>query len=101
MGYGNQAPVTKQGRTLIYTLGFASLLAFGAILARAGQVVSFLFDDAVIRIRWTFLLNSWVSCLVWGVLYYTWMLVIAATTMNWKKTRLDETFDLNDAYWCT
>jgi hypothetical protein len=99
IGYGNQAPATNAGRIMIYTLGFASLLMFGAVLARAGQVITAIFDDAFVRFHWNFLTRPWVTSLIFGAFYYLWMLVIATGTMHWKESRLGESFSLRDGYW--
>jgi hypothetical protein len=99
VGYGNQAPETNAGRIMVYTLGFASLLVFGAILARAGQIIAAIFEDALVRFHWTFLTSPWVTCLIFGAFYYIWMLVIAAKTDVWKEYRLGESFSFRDGYW--
>ena len=89
VGYGNQAPETTAGRSMVYTLGFASILAFAGILVAAGHIVSALFDDAVGRIDLKVLTVPWVACLVWGGFYYSWMTLIALVYVNWNKSRLD------------
>jgi hypothetical protein len=97
---GNQTPQTFGGVMMVFSLGFFSILAFGAVLASAGYIVSRIFDDAVNRRKLTFLSLPWVSCLVWGSAYYSWMALIAFYTEVWKKKRLnDESFTMNDGYW--
>jgi hypothetical protein len=88
IGYGNQAPETMGGRALIYSLGFLSILAFAGILASAGNIVSVIFDDAVDRIKLHSLTTPWVTCIVWGAVYYSWMGLIAAHTKKWKEEDL-------------
>lgn len=88
VGYGNQAPDTTGGRALVYTMGFLSILAFAGILAAAGNVVSVIFDDAVDRIKLHSLTTPWVACVIWGAVSYTWMVVIAAVTKNWKEEQM-------------
>jgi hypothetical protein len=99
IGYGNHAPVTDGGRTMIFTLGFMSVILFGAVLSQAGAVVSAILDDSVKRIRLQVLSWPSVSCLIWGSLYYAWMLVIAFVTQQWKVGRLGEAFPFNEGYW--
>lgn len=85
---------------MVFSLGFLSILAFGAILASAGYIISRIFDNAANRQKLKFLSWPWVACLVWGSAFYTWMALIAFHTQAWKKTRLnDESFSMNDAYW--
>ena len=84
---------------MVYTVGFVSILAFGGVLAAGGYILSYLFDDFVVRYGMAFLSKPWVGCLLWGGVYYLWMLLIAQYTILWKKRRLDEDFDLRDAYW--
>jgi Ion channel len=99
MGYGNQAPVTKTGRALVYTAGFVSILLFAAVLALAGHVVTAIVDDILARLKLAFLNKPWIACIMWGALYYLWMMVIAAKTINWKRRRLGDDFSSNDAFW--
>jgi len=99
MGYGNAAPETKGGRTMVYTLGFASLIAFGAILGNAGNIVTAIWDDWVERTRFKKIRAAWIGSIVWGALYYLWMLVTALKTKKWKEERLGEPFEFKDAYW--
>jgi hypothetical protein len=99
VGYGNQAPETNAGRIMVFTLGFASLLVFGAILARAGQIIAAIFADAFVRFHWNFLTRPWVICLIFGASYSIWMFVIAAQTDAWKEDRLGESFDLRYGRW--
>jgi len=93
LGYGNVVPSTEPGRAMVYTLGFLSIMIFGALVARAGAITSRLADDAMVRVRLRCLTVPWLSCLSWGTLYYAWMAVTAAVTIWWKQNRLgDETF---------
>jgi hypothetical protein len=85
---------------MVFSLGFISILAFGAVLASAGNIVSRIFDDAVTRRKLTFLSWPWVAMCVWGSAYYTWMALIAFYTKVWKQERLnDDSFTMNDGYW--
>lgn len=99
MGYGNQAPVTVAGRSLVYTFGFISILCFGAILAVSGHVVTAIVDDALVRFNLEFMNRPWIASIMWGALYYAWMVVIAVVTIDWKRRRLGQDFSSRDAYW--
>ena len=100
MGYGNQAPVTWQGRGLIFTLGFLSILLFGVILQRAGRVTSALFDDILSHFHYLRnLTRSWVLCAIWGIIYYGYMTINAYYIKTWKESRLGYPFSLADGYW--
>lgn len=100
VGYGNQAVSSTAGRSMVYSLGFLSLLVFAAILARSGQIVSAIWDDILANLHWHYLMRPWPSSFMWGTCYYMWMLVIAGHTVQWKRERLeDSSFGLNDGYW--
>lgn len=83
---GNAAIETTEGRTLVYTLGFFSILAFGGILIGAGSVVTAIADDASIRLHQRRLANPWVASFLWGALYYVWMIVIANVSITECQT---------------
>lgn len=72
---------------------------FGLILARAGRVVSAIFDDFLGRVHPAFITRPWVSFLFWTGMYWGWMVVQAELYMRWKEGRLDEPFDFQDAFW--
>jgi len=100
IGYGNQAPTTTAGRTMVYTLGFASILAFAANLAMAGYITSAIADDFAKRIHLNLLTRPWISSLVWGSIYYAWLLILASVTAKWKHNILgEENFSFRDGYW--
>jgi hypothetical protein len=99
MGYGNQAPSTDEGKLILYTLGFVSILLFGACSARAGRIVAAIFDDILGHLHWSFLTRPWVSCILWGALYYGWMAVVASIMVRWKEERLGESFTFKEGYW--
>ena len=86
---------------MVYTLGFASILAFAAILTSASYVVSAIAEDAVKRVRLVdFLTRPWIASLILGAIYYAWMLVLASMTDGWKHRRLGDTsFTFRDGYW--
>ena len=101
VGYGNQAPVTDEGRALIYTAGLASLILFGAVLGTSGYVLLTIFDDCVSRFWLSkFLKNPLVGVILWGAIWLWWAVLIATDTQWWWEARLPD-FDADrfDALW--
>lgn len=99
IGYGNTAPETDGARTMVFTLGFLSILLFAAVLAKAGSIVNAIVEDFLRRSHLTFLTRNWVQIIVWGALYYLWSLLIASYYIHWSLIRLDEEVSYKDAYW--
>lgn len=101
VGYGNQAPITLAGRSLVFTAGFLSILVFGAMLSRSGRVIADLMDQMMLKTHPSmerFAYPGW-GAVYWGVLWAFWMWVIAAVTTRWKKVRLNEDLGVGEAYW--
>jgi hypothetical protein len=84
---------------MVYTFGFICLLCFGVVLAYAGFVISSIVDDVFRKTKLDFLLNNWVSSLMWGCFAYSWMLVIAQVYVSWRLERLGDDISLADGYW--
>lgn len=99
IGYGNQAPVTWQGRGMIFSLGFLSILLFGVVLQRAGRVTSALFDDSLSRFHLRILSRPWFLSAVWGFIYFGYMTINAYYIKTWKASRLGDNFSLSEGYW--
>jgi Ion channel len=101
VGYGNQPPITRGGRLLVYSFGFFSILIFGAILGQAGSIVTMIVDDFFAMRRWHQVRKPRVACIMWGVMAFLWMLVIATQFVHFKRLRLDagDEFDFSDGYW--
>lgn len=100
IGYGNQSPVTTGGRTLVYTLGFLSIVVFAGVLATSSSIIASIIDDFLKRINFGFLSWPWLACLIWGSFWYLWMFGIATYYQQWRKDRLeDDEFSLRDGYW--
>lgn len=101
VGYGNQAPSTSEGRMLIYSAGFISLILFGAILGSSGYILLSIYDDCVSRFSCSkFLRRPIVGVVLWGGIWLAWAVVIAGGTEWWWAYRLPE-FDADhyDALW--
>ena len=100
IGYGNQPIYSPSSRVLVFTLGFVSILLFGQILAVAGHVVSAYADDFWRRLGYPFGARPSVACVIFGGLYYCWMVLIAIVTVDWKRDRLGyDSFDMIHGYW--
>lgn len=99
IGYGNTAPTTDGARAMVYTLGFLSILLFGAVSAKAGKIVTVIADDTFDRLKLTKINLPWVATLFWGALYYTWMCAIASYAVWWKEHTLDQEMIYKDAFW--
>ena len=84
---------------MVFTAGFVSILLFGAVLAKAGSIVTTIVDDASDRLKLTKVNKPWVGTLFWGCLYYGWMCIIALYAAWWKNDRLGEHMQYKDAYW--
>jgi hypothetical protein len=73
---------------------------FGWVLTIAGYLSSAIFDDALVRLQLRRMTWPSTSCLVWGLLYYIWMALIAVATFEYKVNRVgDAGFTMNQGYW--
>jgi hypothetical protein len=100
-GYGNQAPITMQGRVVMVTFGFVSILLFGGILASTGSVLAMMYDDTVKKFRWSFLARPLWSLTFWGIITALWTMFLGFSAHLWWGYRLkpDEVPSANDATW--
>lgn len=94
------APTTAGGRGLVFTLGFVSILLFGAMLARAGNIASVILDTAISRVK-LIQRRHVANALCWGAIWVSWMFFMAFTTRQWNRERLgaDNDFTFGDGYW--
>lgn len=99
IGYGNTAPVTQGGRSMIFTLGFLSILIFAGVLAKAGSIIVAIVDDWLYRIKLSWLTWPSIQAFIWGALYYLWCYAIAWYYVYWNQERLDVEIMYKDAYW--
>eukprot|EP00980_Cylindrotheca_fusiformis_P027602 scaffold21455_cov116-Cylindrotheca_fusiformis.AAC.19 len=109
VGYGNQAPVTGDGRNLVTFLGLLSLLAFGTILASAGSIVSILFEDFAKRLKWNSnnrkhsrarrLINVHIECLWWFLLTFLWIIFVGERSATFWKDRSIPGGEVPNKWW--
>jgi hypothetical protein len=100
IGFGNATARSVGGRAMVYTLGFLSILLFATITARAGKIVSSIFDEHAARFKLGWMKIPAVALMARAALYSLWLLVIAQHYQLWQHKRLDNTdVGLNDSYW--
>ena len=57
-------------------------------------------DDALKRVRLHRLTQGYTAVLLWMIVYFVWVLVIAGVAMVWTKNRMgDGDFEFRDALW--
>lgn len=89
LGYGNQAPITAQGRALTAGWGFACILMFAAILSTAGGIISLIYADLVNRFHLTFLSRPFMTTTFWCLVTWGWSVTLAEYTFRWWRERLE------------
>lgn len=100
IGYGNASVLTVEGRCLVYTAGFVSMLLFTAVIGQAGCVMVAVCDDYFKRSKYTRrLVSGWAASLFWLACYYLWNLVFGAIVIAYWKQRLGQELILRDAFW--
>jgi hypothetical protein len=94
VGYGNQAPVTPDGRVIVVTAGLLGLILFGAVLGLCGYVTVSIFDDAVGRTPFKCVLqNPFFGMVFWGAIWLLYALALAQDFDWWWEARLPEFAD--------
>jgi len=101
IGYGTAVPQSTEGRCMVFTLGFLSIIVFGMVSTRAAFVITTICDDMLVQARLRVLTKPWIQCLFWGLFYYTFLLLIAQVYVWWKIKRIgdDEVMPFHSAYW--
>jgi hypothetical protein len=99
-GYGNQAPVTKEGRFLVYTVGLLNILLFAGILGASGYIIGMIFDDAMSKCNLKCFTTPFVGMILWFALWFSWMILISSHAYNWWEARLPG-FEVSqqDSFW--
>lgn len=102
-GYGNQAPITNEGRMLVVTAGLCSIILFGAVLGVCGYVLLAIFDDFVGRFSFSHRLgHPAIAMFMWGTIWLLYAMAIATDVDYWWQERLPEFaagVDPSDALW--
>lgn len=101
IGYGNVSPESVGGRTLVFTMGFISMILFGFASTRAAYVITSILDAFLVKMRLRVLSRPWIQLLLWGIFYYVWLLLIAYVYSRWRVERLgeDAAVPFSAAYW--
>eukprot|EP00529_Nitzschia_sp_RCC80_P015114 CAMPEP_0113464224 /NCGR_PEP_ID=MMETSP0014_2-20120614/13087_1 /TAXON_ID=2857 /ORGANISM="Nitzschia sp." /LENGTH=709 /DNA_ID=CAMNT_0000356291 /DNA_START=95 /DNA_END=2224 /DNA_ORIENTATION=- /assembly_acc=CAM_ASM_000159 len=101
IGYGNQAPVTYEGRILTAAWGFVCIILFAAILGTTGHVIAAFYSDTVRRFNLTFLSWPIMTTVFWCMVALAWTVATAEYTFRWWGDRLEpeDQPDRNDAQW--
>eukprot|EP00554_Chaetoceros_debilis_P006072 CAMPEP_0194074738 /NCGR_PEP_ID=MMETSP0149-20130528/1828_1 /TAXON_ID=122233 /ORGANISM="Chaetoceros debilis, Strain MM31A-1" /LENGTH=466 /DNA_ID=CAMNT_0038755003 /DNA_START=81 /DNA_END=1478 /DNA_ORIENTATION=- len=99
IGYGNTAPVTKEGQILVMSLGFISILAFGAVSGAAGYVTLMIIDDVLQRCNLERLTKGWGAIMLWLVLLFSSFMLIASITGLYLRKRIDANLPKWELFW--
>lgn len=77
IGYGNTAPVTGPGRSLVYIFGSFSIFLFCTIIANAGYIVLLIADDFFSRFKFKRLTEGFMAALFWLAMFILWLVGFA------------------------
>jgi hypothetical protein len=100
VGYGNQAPVTRQGRALVSGLGWVSIILFGGISALAGNVLAIILDDFFTKYHLRFMTNPIYGATLWAVAAVGWLNIQAFIGFDWWQDKdPEQEFTSFDALW--
>jgi hypothetical protein len=87
-GYGNQAPATKEGRSLVYTVGLLNILLFAGILGYSGWIIGMIFDDTMSKCKLKCFTTPVMGMILYFALWFGWMGFIGKHAYNWWGSRL-------------
>ncbi|CAB9522479.1 expressed unknown protein [Seminavis robusta] len=103
IGYGNTAPATVAGRSLVYTGGFVTIIAFIALNNSGSAVWKLLAEDIFLRYKLPYLMQGPICCLFWLCMTILWMLILALSVQTYHNHRLGDPgpadFPLSEAFW--
>lgn len=100
VGYGNQSPITMEGRALVAGLGWLLIIAWAVNWIVAGKVVGIILDDIFRKIRLRFMTGQWVGAVFFGFLGFSWMVLMGwAGLVWWNKNIEDHDKSLSDSLW--
>ncbi|CAB9517688.1 expressed unknown protein [Seminavis robusta] len=99
IGYGNTAPESDEGRFLVCTAGFLTIVLFLALNNTAAQVWKNLFEHYFHKLNLSFLIRGPLSVLFWLTMTFLWMLVLASVVMAYQMGRYGDARPLKDLYW--
>jgi len=102
VGYGNTVPQSIGGKSMVYTLGFVSILLFAAVNANAGYVSLAVADDFFQKRKLKSLTKGMGASVFWLGAYFVWNLVISFITMavaKYRGSKDSEYLVFSNAYW--
>ena len=85
VGWGNTAPVTDQGKMLVFVFGFISIIAFAALITTAGYVIATIIDDFFLLRGMGYMTQGTPAIFLWFCAILGWMFVLALWYMNFAK----------------
>jgi hypothetical protein len=95
IGYGNTAPLTPEGKRLVVSLGFFSILAFTSCIGSAAFVTLCIVEDFFKRIKMLRRMTEGaLSAFFWYFSLIIWIVIVAAISDAYVRAflRLDMTF---------
>jgi hypothetical protein len=95
IGYGNTAPLTLEGKRLVMSLGFFSILAFTSCIGSAAFVTLCIVEDFFKRIKMLRRMTEGaLSAFFWYFSLIIWIVIVAAISDAYVRAflRLDMTF---------
>ncbi|CAB9530461.1 expressed unknown protein [Seminavis robusta] len=99
IGYGNTAPESDEGRFLVCTAGFLTIILFLALNNTAAQVWKNMFDHFFLKLHQPNLVRGPLSVLFWLAMSFLWMLVLTGVAVAYTTGRLGAARPLKDMYW--
>ena len=99
IGYGEYTVVTDEGRAIVYTLGFLTILIFGTSMGLAGSVVLDTFDDFAFRRNYSFLTKGIPSVVFWFCMFYATIGAFGCVAFYYTKQKLEGNLTTIEAIW--
>jgi len=93
VGYGNVSPITHEGRILVASIGWLTVIIWAVLLYIAGKVLGIIIEDLFRRCNCRQLTGNLASVIVWGTVSFGWIIFIGEQYMYWyNKTEHPEKF---------
>lgn len=102
IGYGNAVPASDAGRTMVFSIGFISVLLFAAVSRNSGYVMLSISDDFFHNHNLGFLTKGASASFFWFFAYSTWNGIISSIVLSWSHYRSGQVVKwsrFGDSYW--
>ncbi len=100
IGYGNTAPLTPEGKRLVMSLGFFSILAFSSCIGSAAFVTLCIVEDFFKRIKMLRRMTEGaLSAIFWFFSLSIWIVIVAAISDAYVKSKVGTNFPFFDHVW--